>query len=289
MEQEVQQTQGLVEQARADLEQITVRLGCTELKSPLTGIVSLRVAREGEFVPAGAPVITVVDLTDVWVRAKVEETLVGRIAIGQPLDVVLASDERLTGKVTFISPEAEFATQRDVDRVKRDIRTFGVKVALENPGGRVHPGMTATVLLPTKGSVPPPMEPAKETSLPNEPQKASGEAPPVMSGTAIAAPVPPPSPGKPARKMGPSAKAPLATEPPRASTAGATEAPAVEARNPSPRKRPLPPLRMLRPVKVTAKDTGAARRRRDRGLHGIQLPRRRRTAEARRDSVHREA
>ena len=46
------------------------------------------------------------------------------------------------GRVLFISPEAEFATQRDVDRVKRDIRTFGIKVAVRIRIRRVHPGMT---------------------------------------------------------------------------------------------------------------------------------------------------
>jgi hypothetical protein len=50
--------------------------------------------------------------------------------------------------VTFISPEAEFATQRDVNRIKRDVRTFGFKVRVDNPDRKVHPGMTAYVFLP---------------------------------------------------------------------------------------------------------------------------------------------
>ena len=85
MAQQVEQTEAQIAQASAELEQVSVRLGYTELKSPLSGMVSVRVAREGEFVAAGAPVVTIVDLNDVWVRAQVEETLVTRLVVGQAL------------------------------------------------------------------------------------------------------------------------------------------------------------------------------------------------------------
>jgi hypothetical protein len=251
-----------------------VRRGYTELKSPLTGIVSLRVAREGEFVPAGAPVVTVVDLKDVWVRAQVEETLVGQLVIGQPLAVILASDERLTGKVIFISPEGEFATQRDVDRVKRDIRTFGIKVAVENPSGRVHPGMTATVLLPAKGSMPPPSEPAKETSLPNQPLETSVEARPAPSGTAAAAPVPGPPAVKAAGTRGPSSKAPLATVPSKLLD---TQAPGKGCRR---------RIERSWPVQSDRQGDQASRRRRDLGLHREPPPPGDGGSEARRGGGH---
>jgi len=195
MEQEVQQTEAQVAQARAELEQIAVRRGYTELRSPLTGVVSVRVAREGEFVAAGSPVVTVVDLTDVWVRAEVEETLLGNLVLGQSLPVILASDLELEGEVTFISPEAGFATQRDVDRVKRDIRTFGIKIALDNPDGRIHPGMTAFVVVPGKGALPPAKVDVQDAPvLPAAPEPSpTPERPPVLTGTAIAAPTPRPA------------------------------------------------------------------------------------------------
>jgi hypothetical protein len=50
--------------------------------------------------------------------------------------------------VTLVAPEAGFATQRDVSRARRDIRTFNIRVALPNEDRRLHPGMTAFVLLP---------------------------------------------------------------------------------------------------------------------------------------------
>ena len=62
-----------------------------------------------------------------------------------------------SGKVFFKAPEADFATQRDVSRRKRDIRTIVLKVRLDNPKGDYVPGMTAEVLVSPdqlKGSAP---------------------------------------------------------------------------------------------------------------------------------------
>ena len=52
-----------------------------------------------------------------------------------------------SGKVFYKAPEADFATQRDVSRRKRDIRTIVLKVRLDNPKGVYVPGMTAEVLV----------------------------------------------------------------------------------------------------------------------------------------------
>jgi HlyD family secretion protein len=48
--------------------------------------------------------------------------------------------------------ENNFATQRDVSRTKRDVKTFAIKLAVDNPGRRLVAGMTATVLLPNPSS-----------------------------------------------------------------------------------------------------------------------------------------
>jgi HlyD family secretion protein len=62
--------------------------------------------------------------------------------------VRLPSGDTLDGKVFFKGVENDFATQRDVSRTKRDIKTFAIKVSVPNPGRRLFTGMTATVLMP---------------------------------------------------------------------------------------------------------------------------------------------
>lgn len=137
-----------LQQARASKAEAETRLGYTEILAPLNGMVSVRVARQGEVVQVGGPIVTIIDIDHLWVRADVEESYVGSIPFGDRLQVRLPSGERLEGTVFFKGVENEFATQRDVSRTKRDIKTFAIKVSVPNPGRRLFTGMTATVLLP---------------------------------------------------------------------------------------------------------------------------------------------
>jgi HlyD family secretion protein len=99
-------------------------------------------------VAQGSPIVVIVDINDLWVRADVEETYIDSIKFGEKLSVKLPSGNIIEGPVIFKGVENDFATQRDVSRTKRDIKTFAIKVAVPNPEGRLFTGMTATVLLP---------------------------------------------------------------------------------------------------------------------------------------------
>jgi HlyD family secretion protein len=96
---------------------------------------------------AGQAIVTVVDLSDTWVRAAIPETDADHIGLGDMLHVRLPGGTTLQGKVFYKAAEADFATQRDVGRRKRDIRTIVLKVRLDNPKGAYVPGMTAEVLV----------------------------------------------------------------------------------------------------------------------------------------------
>lgn len=141
-------TEAQLEQARAAEAQAAVQLGYTDIYAPIDGIVSVRVAKQGEVVAQGAPIVVIVDIDHLWVRADVEETYIGDVQFGQTLSVQLPSGNVIDGTVFFKGVENDFATQRDVSRTKRDIKTFAIKVAIPNPGRRLFTGMTATVLLP---------------------------------------------------------------------------------------------------------------------------------------------
>jgi len=160
----VQSTQAQLANAGAQLKEAEVRLGYTKIYAPVTGTVSVRAAREGEVLNAGSPIVTIVDLGDTWVRAAIPETQADHIGLGDTLRVRLPGGTVTSGKVFFKSAEADFATQRDVNRMKRDIKTIVLKVRLDNPKGAYVPGMTAEVLVSTdqlKGT-------AKAESAPSE-------------------------------------------------------------------------------------------------------------------------
>ncbi|HXI22030.1 MAG TPA: efflux RND transporter periplasmic adaptor subunit, partial [Gemmatimonadales bacterium] len=128
-----------------------VRLGYSEVRAPLAGIVDVRPVRRGEVVTAGQPLVTLIDPDDLWVRADVEETYIDRVRIGDTLTVRLPSGERRSGTVFYRGVDADFATQRDVSRTKRDIRTFEIRLRVDNRDRRLAVGMTAYVLFPTAG------------------------------------------------------------------------------------------------------------------------------------------
>ncbi len=143
----VQSTQAQLANAEAQLKEAEVRLGYTKIYAPVNGTVSVRAAREGEVLTAGQPIVTVMDLGDTWVRAAIPETESDHIGLGDSLRIRLPGGTMTSGKVFFKAPEADFATQRDVSRRKRDIRTIVLKVRLDNPKGAYVPGMTAEVLV----------------------------------------------------------------------------------------------------------------------------------------------
>ena len=143
----VQSTEADLNNAIAQKNQAAVRLSYTNVYAPVTGTVSVRAARQGEVVNIGAPIVTIVDLTDTWVRAAIPETYSDHIGYGDVLRVRLPGGTITSGKVFFKGVEGDFATQRDVGRMKRDIKTIVLKVRLDNPKGAFVPGMTAEVLV----------------------------------------------------------------------------------------------------------------------------------------------
>jgi HlyD family secretion protein len=143
----VQSTEADLKNAIAQKNQAAVRLGYTNVYAPVSGTVSVRAARQGEVVNIGATIVTIVDLSDTWARAAIPETYADHIGYGDVLRVRMAGGTITSGKVFFKGVEGDFATQRDVGRMKRDIKTIVLKVRLDNPKGAYVPGMTAEVLV----------------------------------------------------------------------------------------------------------------------------------------------
>jgi HlyD family secretion protein len=140
-----QQAAANAQRAKAD-----VRLAYTELHAPIDGIVDVRAVRTGEIVAAGQPVVTLINPDDLWVRADVEETYIEQVRIGTVLTVRLPSGTERPGSVFYRGVDAGFATQRDVSRTKRDIKTFEVRLRVDNHDRILALGMTASVLLPIR-------------------------------------------------------------------------------------------------------------------------------------------
>jgi multidrug resistance efflux pump len=134
--------------AVAQRQKADVRMKYTEIAAPIDGIVNVKATREGEVVAAAQPILTLVNPDDLWVRVDVEESYIDRLKIGDQLTVRLPSGVERAGTVFYRSVDGAFATQRDVSRTKRDIRTFEVRLRVDNQDRRLAIGMTAYVMLP---------------------------------------------------------------------------------------------------------------------------------------------
>ncbi|MCC7010085.1 MAG: efflux RND transporter periplasmic adaptor subunit [Acidobacteria bacterium] len=134
--------------ARAQRRKADVRLAYTQVLAPAAGIVDVRAAREGEVVTAGQPIVSLIDPDDLWVRADVEESYIDRVRVGDSLTIRLPSGAERPGVIFYRGADAGFATQRDVSRTKRDIRTFEIRLRADNRDRRLAVGMTAYVLMP---------------------------------------------------------------------------------------------------------------------------------------------
>ncbi|MEW6379627.1 MAG: efflux RND transporter periplasmic adaptor subunit [bacterium] len=121
------------------------RLAYTTLISPLSGVVLSQAIEPGERVTPGTPVVTVGDLKKVYLRTYVNETDLGRVKIGQRVQVTTDTypGKIYEGRISFISPEAEFTpknVQTETERVKL---VFRLKVDIPNPNMELKPGMPA--------------------------------------------------------------------------------------------------------------------------------------------------
>jgi len=137
-----------IEAAHAQEEKARIYVGYTKIFAPAAGVVDTRAALQGEVVNPGQAIVTLIDQDDLWVRADVEETYIDRIRLGDRLQVRLPSGATRQGTVFYRGVDADYATQRDVSRTKRDIRTFEIRLRCDNKDRALAVGMTAYVTLP---------------------------------------------------------------------------------------------------------------------------------------------
>jgi HlyD family secretion protein len=137
-----------VRQADANVAQVQASIDNALIRAPFAGVVTVRHREPGESVSPGAPVLTVMNTSDRWVRIYVREDQVGRVRIGAPATIRSDSHpgREFNGRVTFVSSEAEF-TPRNVQTAEERVKlVYAVKVAiLADTALQLKPGVPADV------------------------------------------------------------------------------------------------------------------------------------------------
>jgi len=144
-----------VAQARANVERAEAALANAVVTAPFSGVVTLRHREPGEAVAPGAPVLTLLDREDRWVRIYIREDQIGLVQLGMPAEIVsdTFSDRVYAGEVVFIGSEAEF-TPRNVQTTEERTRlVYPVKVRITgDPEFELKPGVPADVRLLEAGT-----------------------------------------------------------------------------------------------------------------------------------------
>jgi HlyD family secretion protein len=139
--QELDAARARVAAADAQIATLDKNIRDTQLFSPVGGVVTTRLVDPGEMLAPGAPAMVITDLDHAWANVYVEEPHVPLIKLGEAADVLTDAGQRVPGKVSFISPRAEF-TPRNVqtanDRAKL---VYRMKIAVDNRSGVLKPGM----------------------------------------------------------------------------------------------------------------------------------------------------
>lgn len=143
-EEEIRLAETQVAQAESRLNVTEKSMADCVITSSVNGVVTTRIHEEGEFVPIGAPLITVSRLEEVWLSVYVPETALGGVKIGQKARVKIdGHPDFFGGKVTYISPTAEFTPRNVQTPDERAKLVYRVKITLANKEGIFKPGLPA--------------------------------------------------------------------------------------------------------------------------------------------------
>ena len=134
-------------EAQAAVEAAKVALEDLQVTSTINGTVTRKHAEPGETLAAGRPVVTITDVTHPWVRVYMPENQIGQVQLGAPARIKIDTfpDREFTGRVSYVSSQAEFTPKNVQTQEERVKLVFAVNVTVDNPEGALKPGMPADV------------------------------------------------------------------------------------------------------------------------------------------------
>jgi len=154
---DIQMAQAQVGQAQAALTMLELQLANTTVKAPVTGVVALKSVENGEVVAAGQQLFNITDLADVWVNANIEETYIGRIKVGQPVEFTIDAfpGNQFVGHVMEVgsamgSQFALLSTENSSSNFTKVTQRLPIKIKADDSDYILKPGMSAVVNIVTK-------------------------------------------------------------------------------------------------------------------------------------------
>ncbi len=138
-----------IDYARAQLLDAEAKYRERQVTAPSAAVVEVLDVRPGDLIAPNTPVATLLERDQIYVRIYIPETKIGRVRLGQRADLRVDSfpGQIFGGVVEQINQQAEFLPRNVQTQEERVHQVFGVKVRVEDPSGRIRPGMAASVTL----------------------------------------------------------------------------------------------------------------------------------------------
>ncbi|TWT80158.1 Multidrug export protein EmrA [Planctomycetes bacterium CA13] len=149
---EIEQAKAARDSAQAALDALRQQKQELSIRSPIDGIVEALDLQPGDMVASGAPVLSMLDKNNLWVRAYVPQNRIG-MKVGQQVRVTVDSypSEPFSGTITFIARQAEFTPSNVQTLEERSKQVYRIKVSIEDQRDYLRPGMMADVWLDSMG------------------------------------------------------------------------------------------------------------------------------------------
>ena len=127
--------EGAFSAAKGDIDSTGTQLGYTQIKSPINGVVTDRPFYPGETPPTGAPVVTVMDISQIIARSHIAQSQAAQLKVGNPATITVPGQPgQVKGKISLVSPA-----------VDANSTTVEVWVEAANPGDKLRPGSSVQV------------------------------------------------------------------------------------------------------------------------------------------------
>jgi len=136
-----------MERNKAVLKTTEALLNDLNIYAPFSGNVVSKNYEEGEFVNAGTPIVTIADLSDLWIKVYIPTDDLPRVALGQKVNLTVSgSNQVFNGEVSYIASKGEYTPKTIQTKKERTNVVFAVKIDIQEEGGILKPGMPADVV-----------------------------------------------------------------------------------------------------------------------------------------------
>ncbi len=150
-QEEIQEAEAAVAAATAAYQAIERQLDELEIKAPIDGVIESLELRPGDLISGNAPGVSILDVSQLWVRAYLPESQLN-IALGDQVRVTIDSypGRDFVGRLSYLARQAEFTPGNVQTPEERAKQVFRIKVTLDPVEVPLHPGMSADVWLEPK-------------------------------------------------------------------------------------------------------------------------------------------